>query len=141
MPARRGEWPAREKKIIYCRPARKRFVAGEGKKNYIMPAGEEKVRGRREKKNIIYRRPARWGEWPARKKKMKGIQNLKICQEKTCDGILFFFNYYLTFSNVSNFKTLPMEPKIKKKKNSSSNVSNLKRYQWSQKFKKKKFQW
>jgi hypothetical protein len=57
----------------YILPAGEEKVRGRrGEKNYIMPAGEEKVRGRREKKNIIYRRPARWGEWPARKKKNEG---------------------------------------------------------------------
>jgi hypothetical protein len=45
------------------------------------------VAGERKKKLYI---AGRRDEWPARKKKMKGIQNLKICQEKTCDGILFF---------------------------------------------------
>jgi hypothetical protein len=36
------------------------------------------------------------------------FQNLKILQK------FYFFNYYLIFSNVSQFETLLMEPKIKK---------------------------
>jgi hypothetical protein len=46
-------------------------------------------------------------------KSAAGFQNLKSVAECVTEIFFFFFfflNYYLTFSNVSKFKTLPKRP-------------------------------
>jgi hypothetical protein len=61
---------ASRRDVVRGRREKKNYIlpAGEGKKNYILPAGEMGcVAG--EGKKIIYCRPARWGAWPAREKK------------------------------------------------------------------------